>query len=83
MGEMEVISISQFKATCLAVLDRVKRTGQAVVVTRRGEPIATIDPPPIPEQSGSWLGLFKSRGSIVGDIVSPASDEGDWGVISE
>ena len=83
MEQMEVITISQFKATCLAVLDRVKRTGQAVVVTRRGEPIATIDPPPIPEQTVSWLGLFKSRGSIVGDIVSPATDESDWGVLSE
>lgn len=81
MEQMEVITISKFKATCLAVLDRVKRTGQAVVVTRRGEPIATIGPPPIPEQTGSWLGCFKTRGSIVGDIISPASDESEWSVI--
>ena len=83
MEQVEVITISQFKATCLAVLDKVKRTGQPVVVTRRGEPIATIDPPPIPEQPGSWLGLFSSRGTIIGDIISPASDESDWGVLNE
>lgn len=80
---MEVITISHFKATCLAVLDKVKRTGQAVVVTRRGEPIATIDPPPLPEVNKSWIGSFKSKGSIVGDILSPAADEKDWGVFSE
>ena len=42
MATGEVISISQFKATCLAVLDKVKRTGMPVLVTRRGVPIARI-----------------------------------------
>ncbi|MFC1534121.1 type II toxin-antitoxin system Phd/YefM family antitoxin [Thermodesulfobacteriota bacterium] len=42
----EVLSISKFKATCLAVLDKVKRTGQPVLVTKHGEPIAIIEPPP-------------------------------------
>ena len=42
METNEVISISQFKATCLAVLDKVKRTGKPVLVTRRGIPIAMI-----------------------------------------
>jgi len=83
MGHMEVINISQFKATCLAVLDKVKRTGQSVVVTRRGMPIATIDPPPIPESKKSWIGSFRSKGEIVGDIVSPVIDENVWGVLNE
>lgn len=83
MKQIEVITISQFKATCLAVLDKVKRTGQAVVVTRRGEPIATIDPPPLPVSKKSWLGSFKSKGTIVGDILSPVVEEDDWGVLNE
>jgi prevent-host-death family protein len=83
METNEVISISQFKATCLAVLDKVKRTGKPVLVTRRGVPIAMIDPPPPPEMEESWLGAFKSTGKIIGDIVSPASDEGEWGVLNE
>ena len=29
----ETISISKFKATCLAVLERVRRTGKPIVVT--------------------------------------------------
>jgi len=29
----EVVTISKFKATCLAVLDKVKRTGRPVLVT--------------------------------------------------
>jgi prevent-host-death family protein len=83
METNEVMSISQFKATCLAVLDKVKRTGKPVLVTRRGIPIARIAPPPPPEIQESWLGSFRSKGKIVGDIVSPASNEAEWGVLNE
>ena len=83
MENREVISISQFKATCLAVLDKVKRTGRPVLVTRHGKPIALIDPPPPPERKTSWLGSYRSEGKIVGDIVSPACGEDEWGVFNE
>ena len=83
METNEVLSISQFKATCLAVLDKVKRTGKPVLVTRRGVPIAMIEPPPPPELKESWLGTFKHKGKIIGDIVSPASNETEWGVLNE
>lgn len=83
MNPNYVISISQFKATCLAVLDRVKRTGQSVLVTKHGKPIAMINPPPPPEKEKSWLGSFRSKGKITGDIVSPASPAGDWDVLNE
>ena len=59
------------------MLDKVKRTGNPVLVTRRGIPIAMIEPPPPPELKESWLGAFKSKGKIMGDIVVPASDETD------
>jgi len=34
---MEEIAISKFKATCLAVLENVRKTGKTVLVTRFGE----------------------------------------------
>ena len=75
---VQKISISEFKATCLAVLDRVKRTGQPVQVTRRGEPIALVTPPPAETRPQSWLGCMSGRARIVGDVVSPATEESDW-----
>jgi len=42
---MEEIAISKFKATCLAVLERVRLTNQPIRVTRFGKPIAEILPP--------------------------------------
>ena len=75
---MQQISISDFKATCLAVLDRVKRTGQSILVTRRGEPIAQVTPPPPETRPSSWLGCMAGKAKIVGDVVAPATEESDW-----
>jgi prevent-host-death family protein len=83
MGQIESITISKFKATCLAVLDSVKRTGRPVLVTRHGKPIAVIDPPPKPKKQDSWLGSFKAKGKISGDIISPVMPEKDWHVLNE
>lgn len=79
--DLESISISQFKATCLAVLERVRRTGRPVLVTRRGEPIAEVLPPSPRARPDRWLGRLEGRARIVGDIVAPASDERDWEVL--
>lgn len=74
----EKVTISKFKATCLALLNKVKKTGQPILVTRRGEPIAQVIPPPLPEKPESWLGSFQSTGKIVGEIISPPLDEKAW-----
>ena len=41
---MKEIAISKFKATCLAVLENVRKTGNVIVVTRFGQPVAEIVP---------------------------------------
>ncbi len=77
-SEIEEISISQFKATCLAILARVKRTKKPILVLRKGEPIAQVVPPPPPSMPPSWLGSFSNSGEICGDIMSPASGPKEW-----
>jgi len=75
---METMAISKFKATCLSVLQRVKRTGKPVLVTRFGKPIAEVVPPSGRAKAQAWIGSFQSRGRIEGDIVSPAAEAKDW-----
>jgi len=75
---MEEIAVSKFKATCLAVLERVKRTGKPILVTRFGKPLAQVGPPAAGSRPGRWLGSFESTGRIVGDIISPAVEESEW-----
>jgi len=72
------ISISDFKATCLAVLDRVNRTGQPILVTRQGKAVAQVTPPPPEARSQSWLGCMAGKARITGDVVSPAAEESEW-----
>ena len=78
---MEEIAISKFKATCLAVLERVRRTRKPIRVTRFGKPVAELIPPSAPPRPKSWLGSLASTGRIEGDIVSPATEEEDWEVL--
>jgi antitoxin (DNA-binding transcriptional repressor) of toxin-antitoxin stability system len=74
---MDQIAISKFKATCLAVLERVNKTGKAVLVTRFGHPIAEIRPPTnLP--TGRKFGLRTKTGVILGDILGPTGNETDW-----
>ena len=75
---MEEIAISKFKATCLAVLEKVRKTKRPIRVTRFGDPVAEVVPPSTPKPSARGLGALKGTGEIRGDIVSPASDEKDW-----
>lgn len=74
---MEEIAISKFKATCLAVLERVRKTGNPIRVTRFGQVIAQIGPAlgPAPRR---LFGRRVGSGEILGDIVGPTGDESDW-----
>jgi antitoxin (DNA-binding transcriptional repressor) of toxin-antitoxin stability system len=74
---VEEIAISKFKATCLAVLERVRKTGQPIRVTRFGHPIAEINPPNSAKRTirlGGGIGTME----ILGDIVGPTGDISEW-----
>lgn len=75
---METVSISEFKATCLALLEKVRRTGQPIRVTRRGEAVAEVVPPSGAPLAERWLGSAASSGRITGDLVDPAIPVEDW-----
>lgn len=79
--QIETVSISQFKARCLGLIDQVKRTGQPIMVTRRGEPMATVCPPEPSELEASWLGSAATTGRITGDLIEPVTTD-DWEVLS-
>ena len=54
-----VVSATEFKAKCLALLDEIHHNGGTIIVTKRGRPMATIGPVrrrqwKSPE--GAWIG---------------------------
>lgn len=66
---VRTIKASEFKAKCLALMDEVERTGEPVLVTKNGRPVAELRPYSGPAKRG--LGVLKDRIRITGDIISP------------
>lgn len=71
---MEEIAISEFKAKCLAILDRVEKTKQPIRITRHGKPVAEVIPATQVVDRAAWIGSLKGKIKILGDIVSPVID---------
>jgi len=78
---METIPVSKFKATCLAVLQRVRRTGRSVLITRFGQPVAEVIPPGRSTAKSEWLGCMQGRAQERGDVVAPALGAGNWNAL--
>lgn len=78
---MQTIAVSEFKATCLKLLDRMSKTREPLIVTKKGLPIAMIVPPP-PQKIESLFGCMKGKIKIKGDIVSPLGPQ-DWDVFKK
>jgi prevent-host-death family protein len=49
MAYSRQITATEFKARCLRLLDEVADTGETLVVTKRGRPVARVEPssPPV------------------------------------
>lgn len=75
---MDEIAISKFKATCLAVLQRVQSTGEPVRVTKFGKPVAEVVPARPTKTEKRKLGAMKGTVEILGDIISPAAPPEIW-----
>ena len=75
---MDEIAVSKFKATCLSALERVRRTGRPLRVTRFGKPLADVVPARPPAGAPSWLGVMRDRGRIAGDIIGPVEPHEVW-----
>jgi antitoxin (DNA-binding transcriptional repressor) of toxin-antitoxin stability system len=62
-------------------MQRVKRTGRPVLITRYGRPVAEVVPPSRPAPTGQWIGSMAGTAVTLGDIVSPAADPDEWEVL--
>lgn len=76
-----VISATEFKAKCLALLDEVAASGETLTVTKRGVPVATLGPPP-KKKRRSQMGVLEGKMKIKGDIVN-FSFADDWEMVRE
>ena len=61
--------ISAFKARCIAELKRVHRTGQPLVVTLRGKPIARVEAIRSQDEPAIKLGSKRGHARIKVDLA--------------
>ena len=75
--KMKKIAAGAFKAHCLAVMDEVQTKRITVVITKRGKPVAKLVP--VSKEKDDIYNFFAGKGSITGDVVSPALTLEEWG----
>jgi prevent-host-death family protein len=73
-SSMRTITASDLKATCLALLDEVSRTGEPVTITKRGRPVARL----VPARQPDGLAELGGTVEIVGDIIAPVLSPDAW-----
>lgn len=65
-----VIAAGTFKARCLELMDEVATTGQDVVVTKRGRPVARLAPL-APSTELDLFGCMAGSVQVQGDLLAP------------
>lgn len=76
--EKSTIAVSEFKATCLGVIEEVRRTGHSIVITKHGVPVAELVPIADAKKPRNWLGCMAGTARILGDIEGPAIELEEW-----
>ncbi len=71
---MKSIKASEFKAKCLKLMDQVAETGETLVITKNGNPVAELRP--AKRRLESLFGAHKGLIEITGDIIAPLDE--DW-----
>jgi prevent-host-death family protein len=71
----EWVSAADFKAHCLALIDKVRQERSEVVVTRYGKPVARLVP--YEAQAPSIFGFLAGTVTRYSDVVSPIDEAWD------
>jgi prevent-host-death family protein len=75
--EMKKMAAGSFKVHCLAIMDEVQAKRETVVITKHGKPVAKLVP--INKDTDEIYNFLAGKGSITGDVISPAISPEDWG----
>ncbi len=67
------MTATEFKAKCLKLIDRVGESGEPIVISKHGRPVARL----VPEcEEKPWLRL-RGRGTLSGDPFAPVVAEAE------
>ena len=66
---MGIVIASEFKAKCLKIMDEVAATGEPVIITKHGVPVAQLVP--AVQKPETLFGALQGSVTNLGDIVGP------------
>jgi prevent-host-death family protein len=75
------VPATEFKAKCLGLLDEVNATGESVTITKRGKPVATLEPVKTLNYK-TTEGMLAGRFEVPDDLES-LSFADEWEVVRE
>ncbi len=70
---VRTMTASEFKAKCLALMDEIAESGEEIIITKRGKPVAKLAP--YEDKPASWFGRDRDGIVIRGDIIEPIDVE--------
>jgi prevent-host-death family protein len=74
---MKKMAAGSFKTKCLAVMDEVQAKHETVVITKHGKPVAKLVP--VKTETDEIYDFLAGKGTVAGDVVSPALSPKEWG----
>lgn len=74
---MKRMAAGSFKVHCLAIMDEVQAKKEVVLITKHGKPVAKIVP--ASNAKDDIYNFLAGKGTVSGDVVSPAISLVDWG----
>jgi antitoxin (DNA-binding transcriptional repressor) of toxin-antitoxin stability system len=76
---MKKMTASFFKKHCFTVMDQVQVKREAVVITKRGKPVAELEPAGM--DHSNIYNFMAGKGAIAGDLISPSMADEECQVI--
>ncbi len=74
---MKKVAAGAFKTNCLAIMDQVAAKRESVIITKHGKPVAKLVP--LERDVDDIYNFLAGKGTVTGDVVSPALDLAEWG----
>lgn len=71
------ITATQFKARCLRLLDEVAETGETLIVTKHGKPVARVEPPLRPDDLRGSVQIKMTDEELIYFSIGPWDMEQD------
>ena len=80
---MRQMAAGEFKAKCLGAMAEVAKTGEPLLVTKRGEPFVEVGPPHHAKKGkkDTFIGRLEGKYEICGDLLEPVFPLEDYDML--